>query len=91
MTKRPSLADRAPKKATAPQEAPAPRQSEQTGPTRERREYKSVLAKVDNATHAQLRHMAIDQDKPVGDLLVEALNLLFARYDQPQIATKVVA
>ncbi|MDY8111173.1 ribbon-helix-helix domain-containing protein [Fulvimarina sp. 2208YS6-2-32] len=89
MTKRPSLADRARKPSKAEETTAASKQVE--APKRARREYRSILAKVDDKTHAQLRIMGIEQDQPVGDLLVEALNLLFEKHGKPQIARKIVA
>lgn len=51
--------------------------------------YKAVLAKVDIATHKQLKRIAADEEAFIGDLLVEGLNLVFASRDLPQIAVRI--
>jgi hypothetical protein len=46
----------------------------------------SIGVWVDPAVRKQLAQIALDQDKDQGDLLVEALNLIFERYGKPPIA-----
>ena len=36
--------------------------------------------------HRQLKQLALDLDKPVHDVLIEAINDLFAKYGKPPIA-----
>jgi hypothetical protein len=38
------------------------------------------------SAHRQLNVMAAEQGRPAHDLLIEAVNLLFTRYDKPPIA-----
>lgn len=93
MSKRPSIASLAPRKANATpaadevaEEQPAA-QARPTGKTPP--PYKAILSKVDDATHKQLRRLAIDESVPVGDLQIEALNLLFRSRRLPEIAVRV--
>ena len=51
--------------------------------------YKAILSKVDDKTHKQLKRLAVDEGKPVGDLQIEALNLLFKSRGLDQIAVRV--
>ena len=53
--------------------------------------YKGVLSKVSPETWKQLKHLATELDKPVTDLQVDALNLLFRSHGLPEIATKWVS
>jgi len=46
----------------------------------------SIGVWVDPAVRKQLAQIALDQDKDQADLLIEALNLLFERYNKPLIA-----
>lgn len=46
----------------------------------------SIGVWVDPAVRKQLAQLALDQDKDQGDLLVEALNLIFERYGKSPIA-----
>jgi hypothetical protein len=57
---------------------------------RDRGAYKGVLSKVSPETWKQLKHLAAELDKPVTDLQVDALNLLFRFHELPEIATKWV-
>jgi hypothetical protein len=52
--------------------------------------YKGVLSKVSPETWKQLKHLATELDKPVTELQVDALNLLFRFHGLPEIATKWV-
>lgn len=98
MSKRPSIASLAPRKASAPapqpsaqddanasEAAPAPT----SRPARQPAPYKAILSKVDEATHKQMRRLAIDEDVPVGDLQIEAINMLFRSRGLPEIAVRV--
>lgn len=51
--------------------------------------YKSVLSKIDDATHRQIKRIAADENAFVGDLQIEALNLLFRSRGLPEIAVRV--
>src|SRR3954470_14798608 len=46
----------------------------------------SIGVWVDPAVRKQLAQLALDTDKDQGDLIAEALNLLFERYGKPTIA-----
>ncbi|EAS48302.1 hypothetical protein SI859A1_03684 [Aurantimonas manganoxydans SI85-9A1] len=98
MSKRPSIASLAPKKASVP----APQASAQddantpeaaptptSRPARRPAPYKAILSKVDEATHKQMRRLAIDEGIPVGDLQIEAINMLFRSRGLPEIAVRV--
>ena len=92
MAKRPSLRDMAAKKpkevaGVAQQPIGASRGSKVGG----RAAYKGVLSKVSPETWKQLKHLATELDKPVTDLQVDALNLLFRAHGLPEIATKWVS
>lgn len=88
MTKRPKLSD-----LTLPatggtvtpldpaRPAPKAKSAKQSGP-----DYKGILAKTDLETWRMLRDLGTEQDRTNGDLLIEAINLLFAKYGKPQIA-----
>lgn len=97
MSKRPSIASLAPKKAStsvmpAPEEHATAQHGNGSAPvdaTKEPAPYKAVLSKVDDATHKQIRRLAIDEGLPVGDLQIEALNLLFRSRGLPEIAVRV--
>lgn len=97
MSKRPSIASLAPKKASTPV-MPAPEEHAAAQPgngsapfdaAKEPAPYKAVLSKVDDATHKQIRRLAIDEGVPVGDLQIEAINLLFRSRGLPEIAVRV--
>lgn len=93
MTKRPSIADLAPRKGPPPAavpvvDAPPPPTTRATRPAKEA-PYKAVLAKVDEDTHRALKILSANEDTPIGDLFVEGLNLLFRSRGLPEIATKV--
>jgi hypothetical protein len=89
--KRPSLRDMAAKKpkevAVVQQPIGAARGSNVGG----KGAYKGILSKVSPETWKQLKHLATELDKPVTDLQVDALNLLFRSHGLPEIATKWVA
>jgi hypothetical protein len=88
--KRPSLRDMASKKpmpVAVQQPVGAARPSDARG----RGAYKGVLSKVSPETWKQLKHLATELDKPVTDLQVDALNLLFRFHGLPEIATKWLA
>lgn len=96
MSKRPSIASLAPRKSNAaetpaPDNASAPEATPATAapPLRRPAPYKAILSKVDEATHKQMRRLAIDEGLPVGDLQIEAINLLFRSRGLPEIAVRV--
>jgi len=53
-----------------------------------RKSYKSALTKLNIEAWRQLKLLAIDPAKPVGDLQCDAINLLFAKHGLPQIAVR---
>ena len=87
MTKRPSIASLARK--PTPQSEPLT--ETEIGPMADKKAapYKSVLSKVDENTHRQLKRLAVDEGVPVGDLQIEAINLLFRDRRLPEIAVRV--
>lgn len=90
VTKRPSIADLAPRKgAIAPAEAPEPTPTAAPGKAKPGTSYKSVLAKIDTDAHRALKILSANEETPMGDLLVEGLNLLFRARGMPEIAVKV--
>lgn len=98
MSKRPSIASLAPRKASTPAPQPSAQDDASASdtapaptsrPARRPAPYKAILSKVDEATHKQIRRLAIDEGVPVGDLQIEALNLLFRSRGLPEIAVRV--
>lgn len=98
MSKRPSIASLAPKKGAlaAPVSVPsavmeplAPTPAPQLAPRDQGVPYKAVLAKVDEETHRALKILSANEGTPIGDLMVEGLNLLFRQRGLPEIAAKV--
>ena len=97
MSKRPSIASLAPRKTNVAAEAVAPDDTAvpqvapvaSGRPVRQPAPYKAILSKVDDATHKQMRRLAIEEGLPVGDLQIEAINLLFRSRGLPEIAVRV--
>ena len=93
MTKRPSIASLAPKKGGVAASPEVEKQALEAVPSAAAREqvtsYKAVLAKVDEETHRALKILSANEGAPIGDLFVEALNLLFRNRGLPEIAMKV--
>lgn len=95
MTQRRSLASLAPKKANAAPEpsavAPATPPAAASPPAARKDEapYKSILSKVDADTHRQMKILSVNEGVPIGDLQIEAINLLFRARGLPEIATRV--
>lgn len=104
MSKRPSLSSLAPSKASSPRPAPILNDDDNvtvastvasaaapqaTATVKTPAPYKAILSKVDDKTHKQLKRLAVDEGKPVGDLQIEALNLLFESRGLNQIAIRV--
>jgi hypothetical protein len=90
MAKRPSLLDLAsskaqPASADAAARDPEPRSREKSV---RGKSYKGILSKVDPATWKQLKRLATELDRPVTELQIDALNLLFRAHGLPEIATK---
>lgn len=87
MARRPALTlasmtpARGPPGAEAGSAAPEP--SRGTGTARERR---GQTLRLEPEAWRQLKLLAIDEGKTSHDLLVEAVNLLFDRYNRPTIA-----
>ena len=94
MSKRPSLRDltsRKPTQAAPATAAPKPAMGSETGARAKSvgaKSYKGILSKVDAATWKQLKRLSADLDRPVTELQVDALNLLFRAHGLPEIATK---
>ena len=90
MTKRPSLLDLASRKAqpaSAGAAAPDPEPRSHDKSVRGK-SYKGILSKVDPATWKQFKRLAVELDRPVTELQIDALNLLFKAHGLPEIATK---
>jgi hypothetical protein len=90
MSKRPSLLDlasRKPKPSSAAAAVPEPESRSRAESVRGK-SYKGVLSKVDAATWKQLKRLATELDRPVTELQIDALNLLFRAHGLPEIATK---
>jgi hypothetical protein len=91
MMKRGSLAgfaskkDPAPTPATAePAEVAVPSASTAPVPTADKRRGQTLRLSVE--AWRQLKRLAVEQDKPAHDLLVEAVNALFSKHNLPPIA-----
>ena len=97
MTKRPSIASLAPRKVNAVPTTSVLQTPLEHGDVADARSrgarhpapYKAVLSKVDEATHRQLKILAIEEGIPVGDLQIEAINLLFRARGLPEIAVRI--
>jgi len=95
VTKRPSIASlarKAPLSSLQDASPETPSQTESPSPAHRiagPAGYKSVLSKIDGAAHRQLKILALDEGKPIGDLQIEALNLLFRSRGLPEIAVRV--
>jgi Antitoxin-like ribbon-helix-helix len=89
--KRPSLRDMAAKKPKEVADVAQQPTGAARGSNVGRGAYKGVLSKVSPETWKQLKHLATELDKPVTDLQVDALNLLFRSHGLPEIATKWVS
>src|SRR5438067_770743 len=89
MAKRPSLLDLASRKA---QPASGAATSKSETPSQDKtvrgKSYKGSLSTIDAATWKQLKRLAAELDRPVTELQVDALNLLFRAHGLPEIATK---
>ena len=82
---RSSLADALkPREPTPSPAAPEPDTHAQRAPSRRGR--KAVTIYLDTAAHRQLRTLALDQDRSVQDLSVEAYNDLFQKHGKARIA-----
>lgn len=77
--------------ATAPSEFPIGVGEEEMRIAQERGKppYKAVLAKVNVEAHKQIKKLAADRETTVGDLLVEAINLLFQCHDLPENCVRI--
>lgn len=91
MTKRPSIASLAGKKPSAMAVDAEPDVVPTLTVPRDKVDapYKAILSKVDDATHRQMKVLAANEGVPIGDLQVEAINLLFRSRGLPEIAVRV--
>ncbi|WP_419901152.1 ribbon-helix-helix domain-containing protein [Kiloniella sp.] len=51
-----------------------------------RQNSKGVLTQISSEGHKQLKRLSLDEEKTMQDLGVEAYNLLFAKYQIPEIS-----
>ena len=77
---KPSLANLTLKKGATPTPVPQPTDSDQA----EKRIGQTL--RLPAGAHKQLKRLALDLDKPMHDLLIEAVNDLFSKYGKPPIA-----
>jgi hypothetical protein len=71
--------------ASAPESPPVVQSPQQPS----RRGKVAITQWVDPAVRKQLARLAIDVDSSQGELLAEAMNLLFEKYGQPPIAAPI--
>jgi hypothetical protein len=88
MIKRPSLLDLTSRKAQPASVGAAAREPEARSRSVRGKSYKGILSKVDAATWKQMKRLATELDRPVTELQIDALNLLFRAHGLPEIATK---
>jgi len=81
--KQPSLADLALTKGAAT--TPVVQATATTTPAQEEKRIGQTLRLLKGA-HKQLKQLALDLDKPMHDVLIEAVNDLFTKYGKPPIA-----
>ena len=87
MAKRPRLSEAfAPAPPAEPEPETAPAETTPAVRPPSRVGLRAVTVYVDPAAHRQLRILAVEQDRPSQELMVEALNDLFQKYDKPRIA-----
>jgi hypothetical protein len=89
VTKKSSLADIALSKGTANTPAPVAAAIAATATEKEagkKDERIGQTLRLPSGAHKQLKRLAIDVEKPVHDLLIEAVNDLFVKYGKPPIA-----
>ena len=55
-------------------------------PGKGERKRRGQTLRLEPEARRQLKQLGLDQDKPVHDLLIEAVNLLFDHYNRPTIA-----
>jgi hypothetical protein len=84
MSKRPSLLDLASRKGKPATGADSGSRVKSV----RGKSYKGILSKVDPATWKQLKRLATELDRPVTELQIDGLNLLFRAHGLPEIATK---
>ena len=51
-----------------------------------RQDTKVVMGHFPKEVHTQIHYLRIETDRSIQDLVAEALNLLFTKYDKPPIA-----
>jgi hypothetical protein len=93
--KRPALADFTARKAPAePLPAPDPAavpEAQEGGPRPVGRPKvhtdgrRGVIVRINHAAWKQLRQLALDEERPANDLMIEALNDLFRKHGRPPI------
>ncbi len=71
-------------RSTKPEKPPAKTPAASQPPSR--RQKKAMIGYFDPAVSKQVRFIALAEDTTVQGLLGEALNLLFAKYEKPEIA-----
>jgi hypothetical protein len=88
--KKPSLANLALNKGTSVTPAPVAAAIAQSQPTEKEHGKKDdrigQTLRLPPGAHKQLKRLAVDVEKPVHDLLIEAVNDLFTKYGKPPIA-----
>lgn len=87
MAKKPSLAN-ALKKTAPANDTPTPVTVDHSPVSRpkSRQGKKTVTSWIEPAAKKQLAMLSIEEERPEAELLIEAINLLFAKYDRPPIA-----
>lgn len=87
MAKKPSLAN-ALKKAPPANGIPATASTDKSpaGRPKSRQGKKTVTSWIEPTAKKQLAMLSIEEERPEAELLIEAINLLFAKYDKPPIA-----
>lgn len=81
--KQPSLADIALNKGTTT--TPVIQATAATTPAQEEKRIGQTL-RLPKGAHKQLKQLALDLEKPMHDVLIEAVNDLFSKYGKPPIA-----
>lgn len=89
MAKRATLSDfaaRKPQPDEAPPPAPVPSPLSVNDDKPKAAERRAQTLRLTPAAWRQLKHLALDHDKPAHDLLLEAVNDLFRKHGKPPIA-----
>ena len=83
MAKKPSLADLTLAKGTTTTPVV---QAATTATSQEPEKRIGQTLRLPKGAHKQLKQLALDLDKPMHDVLIEAVNDLFSKYGKPPIA-----